>query len=89
MNTHCQPANPTWPSKVMRIAVIIMPANIAPTCPIAVKIDARFEISLDLLFEKGKQSAIFMASLCAVDWECQYGQVSTYYQDPRMNITPL
>jgi hypothetical protein len=48
-NTHCHPFNPLLPSRVLCIAVIMMPANILPTCPTAVKIAVRLAISDGLL----------------------------------------
>jgi hypothetical protein len=48
-NTHCQPFKPPLPSMVLCIAVIMIPANILPTCPTAVNIAVRLAISEGLL----------------------------------------
>jgi hypothetical protein len=58
-NTHCQPLRPFLPSMVLCIAVIMIPANMLPSWPTAVKIAVRFAISDGLL------SAISVALLRA------------------------
>ena len=49
MKTHCHPFKPFEPSIVLCIAVIMIPANILPTCPIAVKIAVLLAISEGVL----------------------------------------
>jgi len=49
-NTHCQPFNPPLPSMVLCMAVIMIPANMLPTCPTAVKMAVRLAISEGLLW---------------------------------------
>lgn len=48
-NTHCHPFKPARPSIVLCIAVIMRPANMLPTWPIAVKIAVLVAISEGLL----------------------------------------
>jgi hypothetical protein len=59
------------------MAVIMTPANMLPTCPMAVKMAVRFAISRGLL-NAISAPQIFIHHLMV-----------TYYQDPRMYIVPL
>jgi hypothetical protein len=57
MKTHCQPWREVRPCRPEFMAVIMTPANMLPTCPMAVKMAVRLAISSGLL--KLKLAAVF------------------------------